>query len=351
MIGIGVLSGGKSRRMGKSKSKLDYFGHTFLERQLKLWKDYPVYLSVAKKNDFIEYTNSHTTVLEDRYPSSGPVGGIFEILDHSEYEWNFITAIDLPYLKQELPQLLELFVEDQYDCVIFTSNNQLHPLCGLYRKSLKYEFNDALEKGNLKLISLIKGFKTKYIPIEKTGFNEKVLMNVNNLSEYLKLFGKGICICGAKNSGKSTFINKVIEKLTEKKIKVSVLKHDGHDFQIDHKGTDTYNYRQSGAEEVIIYNNHKMAYIDYNFKGYDYRDILNRENTKYDILIIEGLKSEPLPKFEIIRKGISTELISNPINRLGVISDFDYKGEDRSFDLNNPEEFAEYLFELFIDKE
>lgn len=349
MIGIGILLGGKSRRMGKPKSELDYFGETFLERLVNLWKDYPIYLSIGEDDEEKYREKSSCILLKDSFPSSGPVGGIYEILRRSKYKWNFICAVDLPFIKKEIPNFLELFAEDHYDCILFTKENRLHPLCGLYRKDLEKIFEGSLLQNKLKLIKLIESLRVKYIPLELTDFPENLLDNINYPEDYIQSFGNCISICGYKNTGKTTFISSVVRELKNKNAKITVLKHDGkHDFEIDQKGTDTFSYRKAGAQKVIIFNDKKTAEISSSEKEIDYRNILEKERGSGDFIIIEGLKKEPLPKFEILRKGISEEPASNEINRLGFITDFHFEGKGLQFDLNNPKDFAEYLYNTFI---
>ncbi len=351
MIGIGILIGGKSSRMGRAKSQLDFFGLSLLERKLEMWKDFPVLLSVGKRENLPDLQTKDIQILEDTYPNSGPVGGIYEILKSSYHTWNFICAVDLPFLTKEIPEFLELFAGDRYDCILFTSKNQIHPLCGLYRRELAEVFERALKSDHLKLIQLIHSLRVKYIPLEKTNFPSNLLDNINHPHEYIRSFGNCISICGLKNTGKTTFIKGVVHYLSKKGLNIAVLKHDGmHDFSIDQEGTDTFSYIESGAKKVIIYNASKIARISYE-KNIDYREIIKREWNQQDILLIEGLKGEPIPKFEILRKGVSEVPISNPVNRLGIISDLPENSEKGLyFKLGKPEVFAEYLYTLFIDR-
>lgn len=349
MIGIGILTGGKSSRMGTAKSQLDFFGCSFLERKIKMWEKYPIYLSVNHKETLFSLPVKDITIVEDSFSETGPVGGIYEVLKATSYRWNFICAVDLPFIKKEIPDFLELFIEEDYDCVLFTLNGKIHPLCGLYRKELAEFFKISLEQKKLKLISLLKMLRVKYIPLEKTAFPLNLLDNVNRPNEYIRSFGNSISICGLKNTGKTTFINGVLRSLSEMGVETAVLKHDGrHDFSIDQKGTDTYSYAESGAKNVIVFNEKKIAQIRYEKNRIDYKEILERERGKQDIMIIEGLKGEPLPKFEILRKSVSEVPQSNPVNRLGIISDIPYTGEGLHFDLNQPSVFAQYLYELFV---
>lgn len=52
-------------------------------------------------------------------------------------------------------------------------------------------------------------------------------------------------ICGYKNSGKTTLIAALLPLLKEQGLRVAVIKHDSHGFDIDHKGTDTFRFREA----------------------------------------------------------------------------------------------------------
>ena len=68
-----------------------------------------------------------------------------------------------------------------------------------------------------------------------------------------------------------------------------------------------------------------------------------------DIIIVEGCKNSSLPKIELLRKGVSEYPVSNPKNRIGVYSDFDYSKE-RCFKKDNDEIFH-FLLKLIGKRE
>ena len=74
-------------------------------------------------------------------------------------------------------------------------------------------------------------------------------------------------ISGVKNSGKTTLICKLLEIFKEKGLKVAVLKHDGHDFEPDIPGTDTYRQLQAGAYgwESGLLTNHHLPFLPVQF--------------------------------------------------------------------------------------
>ena len=63
---------------------------------------------------------------------------------------------------------------------------------------------------------------------------------------------KVIGIAGWSGAGKTTLISRVIPYLREQGLRVSVIKHAHHDFDVDVPGKDSWVHRQSGAEEVLV---------------------------------------------------------------------------------------------------
>ena len=70
-----------------------------------------------------------------------------------------------------------------------------------------------------------------------------------------------IAISGVKNSGKTTLIEKLIPRLSDKGLKVATVKHDGHDFDADVEGTDTFKHRRAGAYGTAIFSKNKFMVI------------------------------------------------------------------------------------------
>jgi len=98
-----------------------------------------------------------------------------------------------------------------------------------------------------------------------------------------------IAVFGYKNSGKTRFIEYVIDRLTGEGYRVGAIKHVHHgDFEVDKEGKDTWRYMNKGAKAVAAASN-KRLYI--NIRLDDYPDIYELINTimRYvDIVIIEG---------------------------------------------------------------
>lgn len=153
-----------------------------------------------------------------------------------------------------------------------------------------------------------------------------------------------IIIVGAHNSGKTTFISKVIRILSSEGFRICAVKHDPKGkAKTDTEGKDSYKMYQSGANQVILASPEKItSYIreqnyklDKILKNYVIDDI--------DMIIVEGFKwSEGFDKFEVIRKEEDRDLMLKDSPDLkGVITD--YYPFKPSFDINNPEQFVNFI--------
>lgn len=129
-----------------------------------------------------------------------------------------------------------------------------------------------------------------------------------------------IAVCGCKNSGKTTLISGITEKLSGEGLRVAVIKHDGHDFACDIPGTDTYRFTESGAYATACFSDRRL-FVHRTGTGARIEDILAMF-PEADLIIIEGLKDSTLPKIEVIRKAVSEHEVSNPEGRFLIATDW-----------------------------
>ncbi|MGG7196423.1 molybdopterin-guanine dinucleotide biosynthesis protein B [Clostridium butyricum] len=153
-----------------------------------------------------------------------------------------------------------------------------------------------------------------------------------------------IAVSGVKNSGKTALIQKLIPKLIEKELKVATIKHDGHDFDADVCGTDTYKHKKAGAYGTAIFSKNKFMIIK------EQEDTKEEELISYfkeaDVILLEGFKNSDYPKLEIIRKGNSHKSVCKKETLLAIVSDMDHNEElIKTFNLNDIDKIAEFLLE------
>lgn len=114
---------------------------------------------------------------------------------------------------------------------------------------------------------------------------------------------KVIGIAGWSGAGKTTLISLVIPYLRRLGLRVSVIKHAHHEFDVDVPGKDSWVHRQSGAEEVLVSSANRWALM-HELRGAPEPQLVQllRKMTPVDLVIIEGFKSEPVRKIEVHRK-------------------------------------------------
>ncbi|MEA3433138.1 MAG: molybdopterin-guanine dinucleotide biosynthesis protein B [Campylobacterota bacterium] len=109
-----------------------------------------------------------------------------------------------------------------------------------------------------------------------------------------------VAFTGPSGSGKTTLVEKVAKVLIEER-KVAIIKNDPKDKAVfDVEGKDSYKFSQTGAE-VVVTSPTRTTYFSQREKTLD--DIVSMIND-FDILLVEGLKTLPLPRIAIFRNEI-----------------------------------------------
>ena len=111
---------------------------------------------------------------------------------------------------------------------------------------------------------------------------------------------KVIGVCGFKNSGKTTLVEKLVRHLTGLGYKISTVKHAHHDFDIDHEGRDSFRHRKAGATEVAVVSQNRFA-IMHELRGEEppSLDEILAKLSPCDLVIVEGYKRDAHDKIEV----------------------------------------------------
>lgn len=109
-----------------------------------------------------------------------------------------------------------------------------------------------------------------------------------------------VAFTGPSGSGKTTLVEKVAKVLIEEQ-KVAIIKNDPKNKAVfDIEGKDSYKFSKTGAE-VVVTSPTRTTYFSQREKTLD--DIVAMIND-FDILLVEGLKTLPLPRIAIFRNEI-----------------------------------------------
>jgi len=157
---------------------------------------------------------------------------------------------------------------------------------------------------------------------------------------------KIIGIVGWKNSGKTYFASKIINKLKTKNYRVASIKHAHHEFDIDHKNTDSYIHREAGSSQVIVSSSKRWVKITElnNSKELNLYDLIN-QLSEIDIVIVEGFKNENHPKIEIIKTGNNNYLFNKISNVKAIISEEKINSDLKQFRDNEIDNIVKFILE------
>jgi len=134
---------------------------------------------------------------------------------------------------------------------------------------------------------------------------------------------KVIGLAGWSGAGKTTLLARVIPHLREQGLRVSVIKHAHHKFDVDTPGKDSWRHREAGAEEVLVSSGMRWALMHELRGAHEPRlPELLAKLSRVDLVIVEGYKSEPHRKIEVYRASNGKPLLfPGDAAIAGVVSD------------------------------
>jgi len=152
-----------------------------------------------------------------------------------------------------------------------------------------------------------------------------------------------IAFSGPSNSGKTTLIVKVANALRDK-YKLAIVKHDPSDKAIfDKEGKDSWKFSQTGAE-VVVASPTRTTLLSQKEKSID--EIIEMIG-EFDILLVEGLKTLPLPRLSVFRNKLEEDYF--PMSNALAIDDsinldeYDLPKHLEILDLNDTQSIVEWI--------
>lgn len=154
--------------------------------------------------------------------------------------------------------------------------------------------------------------------------------------------------CGYSGAGKTTLLTKLIPVLKAQGIRVSMIKHAHHTFDIDQPGKDSYQLREAGSTQMLIASNQRWALMT------ETPDAKDEPNLPYllaqidhdlaDIILVEGFKHEPITKIEVHRPSLGKPLLATQDSSIiAVASDSLLTIQQTQIDLNDIDAMASFI--------
>lgn len=331
--GTVILSGGQGRRMGGvDKSGLRYkgmpFGHVIKEQLLQL--DLPCYLSRAC------YPGSQDAehglrVIRDEVKGAqgewiGPMGGIWSCLHRTGLDGLFFVSCDMPLFRAQMARMLLERWEPGFDAVLWrTRDGRIQPMCGFYTAGCLDALGRCIDQKNYRMMAFLSGIRCRVVDTAEVHIPDTWFLNVNSPEVYSSLeSGRTpvLAVSGRKDTGKTTLLEMLVREFGKAGIRAAVIKHDGHEFEADVPGTDSYRLKQAGAIGTVVYSSTKYSLTKEqpSMKADDFLSFF----PEADIIFLEGQKHSDYPKVEVLRKEISCIPVCSP----GTVLAYVWSGEN-----------------------
>lgn len=159
---------------------------------------------------------------------------------------------------------------------------------------------------------------------------------------------KVLGIAGYSGSGKTTLIEKVVPLLVQAGLRVSLVKHAHHEFDVDHPGKDSWRHRRAGCTEVLVSSSTRWALM-HDLRGAPEPSLAEqlRHLSPCDLVLVEGWKSDPIPRIEVHRAGGDRPLLyPNDPHVLAVATDEPLATALPQFDLDDAAGVARFIREF-----
>jgi molybdopterin-guanine dinucleotide biosynthesis protein MobB len=157
-------------------------------------------------------------------------------------------------------------------------------------------------------------------------------------------------------TGKTSLLVKLLPRLNEKGIRVGVIKHAHHTFDIDHEGKDSYELRKAGARQMLIGSDKRWALIaeTENNKNRLGDFIEKLDHASLDLILVEGFKPESIPKIELTRPSLGNPLFypeDKSVIAVATDAELPVKTTLPVLDLNNPDQIVEFILGRFMNQQ
>ena len=320
-----ILAGGKSSRFGRDKAMLAINGVRLIDLALeKCGTLFSEVLVVGRSPEGFGVPGARA--VPDIYPNAGPLGGIHAGLRASSNQTCFVTACDMPNLS--LPTVKKLLeASEDYDVALLKTGGEMQPLFAVYKKSLLPEIERLLEEKIYRIVRLYDAARVFCLETPATDKRPENTPNFNiNYSEDYEAFLKStppvLSVVGFSDSGKTTYLEKLIAALKGRGLRLGVVKHDAHSFDIDIPGKDSWRLTQAGADITVVASPAKLAMIEKWRGEEDLYRIAGRLVGKVDLVLSEGYKRDKAPKIEIRRAAKSRDTFCGDEELFAVATDY-----------------------------
>ncbi len=157
-----------------------------------------------------------------------------------------------------------------------------------------------------------------------------------------------ISVVGNSGAGKTTFLEKLIRVLKSRGYRIAAIKHDVHNFQIDHPGKDSWRLTQAGCDVVILSSAERLALLEEVRAERTLDQLVDMVSGQADIVLTEGYRGASAQKIEVSRRAHSTALTAALDDLIAIVTDQPFDYDVPQFGLEDARAVADFLEKRFV---
>ncbi len=268
-LGLLVLAGGASSRMGRDKATLSWRGHTLLTDLLLRSRAVSFADIILAANNRPDISSLPAAVrrkiraVPDAYCGCGPLGGMEAGLRHGTSDWYLVLSVDLPFYDFSPVDQWRKTVSAshaKYPAILLpVAQGQEEPLAAFYnRRAVFPHLQPALTCKQYGVRQLCRQLPVQTVPASAYS----LYTNINTPSAYADALardsntGRAVPLVTISSSqsgqGKTALAEKVIHELTRRGYAVGYIKSTHHEPTGEKAGSDTARARRAGAAAAVL---------------------------------------------------------------------------------------------------
>ena len=342
-LGLIILAGGLSSRMGQPKALLSWInGESLISHALRKGLDADVadiLISIGDDEQLGNAIQTHiidtlsnnekekVSIVRDSIERCGPLGGLYSALAVGTSPAYAVMAVDMPFMSMDLYyEWLYQVNHNNWTAIVPTgATGRPEPMAGIYRPHIVSLLPTILAGEDVSL----------HHALDTIGHVESIdasdysweLSNVNHFDDYQ--WARALeenefsrvplisVVASKRKTGKTTVVTRLVSELQQAGFSVGVVKSDKHGFQMDHEGTDTDLSYRAGADAVAIAGPNETAIRIRTKEQSNLYEI--SQFMPVDIVILETRSQGIAPIIEVTQEGHTEELISDATDRVATI--------------------------------
>lgn len=355
LVSAVILSGGLARRFGGKEKGLERLNGKpiishILDRLSLQVSD--IYLNINRAEALYQQLYPEIPKYSDSLEGfQGALSGMLSGFQYIESEYLLFVPCDCPFPPQNLLQKLStsLWI-NQANIAYVHDGKQAHPTFALLHRSVEASLMAYLAQGERRLLHFFQTQRSVAVdfseqPYAFQNFNTaEALASGRFITPFCSV--PLLAVTGHSGAGKTTLLEKIIPRLSQKGVRVGVIKHSHHNVDVDKEGKDSHRLRLSGANPTMIVCDQRWALMSETQSPVEFAELVAQFNDKnVDLILVEGFKQETLPKIQLHRQALENIGKSLPeLDPFTVATATDYPIErENCLNINDIEQISEFI--------